>query len=299
LLSDVVRFNRAARELARTDTPDDRSLGQLVDALGLSPGFLDWYLVPMGAAIWSADPTTVTAMPASTMARFFDTHGLLQLGGRPRWRTVTGGSARYVETLVGRLRGRVHAGTGVDAVVRGTHGVELCTTGGERRTFDHVVLAVHSDQALRLLAHPTRREQEILGAIRYQPNRALLHTDTRLLPRTPHAWASWNYRRPVRSTGKVAVTYLMNRLHRARWPVPVLVTLNQDEEIHPATVLAEATYHHPVIDGPAVAAQRRHGEIDGRDRVSFAGAYWGNGFHEDGLQSAVRVCRSLGSEVPW
>lgn len=299
MLRDVVRFNRAARRLVDAGTDDGVTLGEFVAARGWSRELLEWYLVPMGSAIWSADPRTFADIPAVTFARFFENHGLLRLGDRPRWRAVTGGSARYVDAIVDRLGDRVRTGVGIDKVVRRDGGIELHTTGGDSIAADHVVLAVHSDQALRLLADPTIAEREVLGAIRYQPNLATLHTDERLLPRSRRAWASWNYHRLDGDRDQVAVTYLMNRLQQAPWSHPVLVTLNHREAIDDTAVLADITYTHPVFDAAAVAAQSRHGEISGRDGVSFAGAYWGNGFHEDGVQSALRVCRALGVEEPW
>jgi predicted NAD/FAD-binding protein len=302
MLVDVVRFNRAARRLvAAGDADPALTLGRFVAEGGWSPRFVDWYLVPLGSAIWSADPASFADIPAATFARFFDNHGLLRLGDQPRWRTVDGGGARYVEALLRPLQGRVRLGAAVTKIVRrpdqGT--VELTTAAGDPAEFDHVVVATHSDQALGLLADPSPAETEILGAIGYQPNRATLHTDARLLPANRRAWASWNYFRPRAGTGKAAVTYLMNRLQGIRSPDPILVTLNRDEDIDPAKVIAGFDYAHPVFDAAAVRAQGRRAEISGTPVTSFAGAYWGHGFHEDGVQSALRVCRALGVTVPW
>lgn len=302
MLVDVVRFNRAARRLAADPgASPGPTLGQFLAEGRWSPQLVDWYLVPLGSAIWSADPASFTDIPASTFARFFDNHGLLRLGDQPRWRTVDGGASTYVEAILGGLRGRVQLGAGVEKVVRrpadGT--VELVTADGRLEVFDHVVVATHSDQALRLLADPSAAERDILGSIRYQPNRATLHTDGRLLPRSPRAWASWNYHRMTVPREEATVTYFLNRLQGIESPLPILVTLNREEDIDPGAVIATFTYDHPVLDAGAVAAQHRHHEISGRDGISYAGAYWGHGFHEDGVQSALGVSRALGAEAPW
>jgi uncharacterized protein len=302
MLLDVARFNRAARRLAADPgAPSELTLGEFLARGRWSREFVDWYLVPLGSAIWSADPTSFIGMPATTFARFFDNHGLLRLGGQPRWRTIDGGAVRYVDAVLGRLRGRARLGTGVEKVVRrpadGT--VELLTTDGRLEGFDHVVMATHSDQALRLLSDSSAAERDILGRIRYQPNQATLHTDVRLLPRNRRAWASWNYHRMASAGQRATVTYDLNRLQGIESRLPILLTLNRDQDIDPASVLATFEYDHPVLDAGAIAAQPRHDEISGRDATSFAGAYWGYGFHEDGVQSALHVCRALGVEAPW
>ncbi len=302
MLRDVVRFNRAARRLAAdTHADPDLTLGEFLAGGRWSRELVDWYLIPLGSAIWSADPRSFACIPATTFARFFDNHGLLRLGDQPRWRTVDGGAARYVEAILGRLRGGVQLGTGVEKIVRrpddGT--IELRTDEGQLAEFDHVILATHSDQALQLLADPSPVERDILGAIRYQPNQATLHTDQRLMPRHRRAWASWNYHRTPVDTGRATVTYYLNRLQGIESNVPILLTLNRDADIDPALVLGRFEYDHPVLDATAVRAQRRHEEISGRNGTSFAGAYWRYGFHEDGVQSALAVCRALGAEAPW
>jgi predicted NAD/FAD-binding protein len=301
MLADVVRFNRAARRALEQGTDPDLTLGDFLTRGRWSRQLVDWYVVPLGSAIWSADPGSFADIPLVSFARFFDNHGLLRLGDQPRWRTIEGGAARYVETILRPLRGRVRMGTGVDKIVRrpAQSTVEVRTATGDLREYDQVVLANHSDQALRLLADPTPAEREVLGAIRYQPNRATLHTDARLLPRQRRAWASWNYHRPVEDRGGVQVTYLMNRLQGIGSRRPLLLTLNRDDDIDPAEVLDTFEYAHPVLDPAAVRAQRRRDEISGWGGTWYAGAYWGYGFHEDGVQSALHVCRGLGVEVPW
>lgn len=295
MLADVGRFNRLARELLEDPPPDDVTLEDVLGSHRWSPGFRDWYLIPLGSSIWSADPTTFTRIPATIFARFFERHGLLRLRDQPRWRTVTGGSRTYVQAILGPLQaeGRLRLGTPIDKIRREAGGVELVSRGGAE-SFDHVVVATHSDQALRLLSDPDRLENETLGAIRYQPNRATLHTDARLLPRNRRAWASWNYHRLHADTDQATLTYHLNRLQGIASTTPVLLTLNEDHAIDPESVLARMDYAHPVLDHGAVIAQGRHGEINGARRTWYCGAYWGNGFHEDGVRSAAETCRALG-----
>jgi predicted NAD/FAD-binding protein len=294
MLADVARFNRLARRLLEDPTAPAGTLADLLAGHRWSQGFFDWYLVPMGSAVWSADPTTFTRIPARTFAEFFGRHGLLRFGDQPEWRTVTGGSSRYVEAIVAPLRhrGRLHLATSITKVRREAGRVELLTDTGPS-AFDHVILAVHSDQALGLLSDPTGEERATLGAIRYQQNRATLHTDTRLLPVNQRAWAAWNYLRPPERTHQATLTYYLNRLQGLDLARPLLVTLNRDEEIEPDLVLRRFDYAHPVIDQPAVSAQSRQKALS-RGDVSYCGAYWGYGFHEDGVNSAVAVCERFG-----
>ncbi len=295
MLADIGRFNRLALGLLEDPPSDAVTLQDVLDGRKWSAGFLDWYLLPLGASIWSADPRIWSRMPAAAFARFFERHGLLRLRDQPAWRTVAGGSQSYVQAIVRPLRaeGRVRLGTPIDKIRREAGTVEIVGPGGVE-SFDHVVVATHSDQALRLLSDPDRLELETLGAIGYQPNRATLHTDVSLLPRNRKAWASWNYHRLRTDTDRATLTYYLNRLQGLRSRTPVLVTLNRDDAVDPAHVIARMDYAHPVLDPPAVAAQRRHAEINGTRRTWFCGAYWGYGFHEDGVRSAVETCRALG-----
>lgn len=295
MLVDIGRFNRLARGLLEDPPPDHVTLEDVLVPHRWSSGFRDWYLVPLGSSIWSADPKTFSRIPAATFARFFERHGLLRLRDQPSWRTVTGGSQTYVQAILGPLEaeGRLRLGTPIDKIRRETGGVELVGPGGAE-SFDHVIVATHSDQALRMLSDPDRAERSTLGAIRYQANRATLHTDAQLLPRTRRAWASWNYHRLHAETDQATLTYHLNQLQAIPSTTPVLVTLNQDEAIDPELVLARMDYAHPVLDSAAIAAQRHHAEINGVRRTWFCGAYWGYGFHEDGVRSAVETCRTLG-----
>ncbi len=295
MLADVIRFNRTARGLLATDHPTQRSLADLLADGHWSPQFVNWYLIPMGSSIWSADPSTFLDMPAVTFARFFDNHGLLEYGNQPSWRTVVGGSKQYVEAILAPLGRALRLSSPVSKVTRRIDGVELHSEMGPER-FDHVVLATHSDQALRLLSDPSASEHEVLSAIRYQANRATLHTDERLLPTNRRAWASWNYHRLADQPQVATLTYRLRSLQGIQSAQELLITLNRDDAIRDDRVLARIDYAHPVFDVPAIAAQRRHEELNGGRRTWFCGAYWGYGFHEDGVQSARTVCRRLAGE---
>ena len=299
MLVDVARFNRAGQRLL-SDPPDTSyTLADMLAEGRWSKAFADWYLVPLGSSIWSADPASFTQMPASTLTRFFDRHGMLSVADKPAWRTVTGGAVHYVDAALAPVRaaGRLRLSSPVEQILRTDEGVELRCGGGRPQRFDHVVVATHSDQALAMLADASRAEKEVLGDIRYQPNRVTLHTDARLMPTNRRAWAAWNYHRPATPSDRVTVTYDLNRLQGLGGTMPILVSLNRDDDIDPAKVLRRFEYSHPVMDSAAVAAQARHREISGPHGVSFCGAYWGSGFHEDGVQSALSVCEGLG--VRW
>ncbi len=295
MLSDIVRFNRMARSLLETPHDATVSLGDLLDRGRWSSQFLNWYLVPMGSSIWSADPSTFLDMPAVTFARFFANHGLLEYGNQPDWRTVDGGSRRYVDAVLAPLGSAVRLDEPVDKVTRSEDEVELHTVNGPER-FDHVVIATHSDQALDLLSDPLPVEREVLGAIAYQPNRATLHTDVSLLPANRRAWASWNYHRLPDHPTQATLTYRLRSLQGIDSRDELLITLNRDDAIDPDKVLRTFDYTHPVYDVAAVAAQQRQEELNGVRRTWFCGAYWGYGFHEDGVQSARVVCRRLAGE---
>ena len=295
MLRDVVRFQREARALLTSD--DDPSLGEWLERRRFSSAFVERLIVPQAAAVWSADPRQMWSFPARFLAEFFDNHGMLGLRERPRWRAVAGGSHRYVAALVRPFGHRLRLGTPVRAIQRHSGHVTVTPSGGAPERFDEVVLATHSDQALALLADATAREHEVLGAIPYQRNEAVLHTDARMLPRRRRAWASWNYHLLDAPSGLPTVTYHMNRLQSLDASEQLCVTLNRTAAIDPAKVIRTVGYAHPVYTSAGAAAQRRHREISGQRRTHFCGAYWGWGFHEDGVASAVRVAETLGGQT--
>lgn len=311
MLAEVPRFQRAAQALLLS-ADEHVSLSSWLREQRFSRYFIERLIVPQTAAVWSADPRQMSSFPALFLARFFENHGMLGLRGRPNWRTVAGGSQRYVEALTAGFRDRVHLDSPVTAITRERDGVSVVPAGGEPRTFDHVVIAAHSDQALEMLTDPTWREREILESIPYQENEAVLHTDRSLLPLRRAAWASWNYHlspggEPAgggfsgggfAAGGRTAVTYHLNRLQRLPGEQQFCVTLNLVERIDPRLVLERITYSHPVYTPHGVAAQRRVAEISGPEsRTHFCGAYWGWGFHEDGVNSALRVAESFGARL--
>ncbi len=289
MLADILRFNREAPALL--DQPGNPvTLGEYLDSNGYSKGFIDHYIVPMGAAIWSATPGGMRAVPATFFIRFFHNHGLLSVNQRPVWRVVRGGSRSYVEKLVAGHRDRIRLDTPVEWIRRHPGYVEVKARGAAVEKFDRIFLACHSDQALELLADPTPEERAVLGAIRYQQNEAVLHTDQSLMPKRRLAWAAWNYHIPQGASdpeGKAALTYNMNILQSLAAPVQFCVTLNYTAAIDPGKIIQTFNYTHPVFTEKAVAAQQRHREINGARRTYFCGAYWRYGFHEDGVVSAI------------
>lgn len=296
MLVEVRRFQREARALLIGD--GDPSLGEWLEQLRFSRLFIDRLIVPQASAVWSADPGQMWTFPARFLFSFFDNHGVLHLQDRPKWRTVTGGSHTYVDALTAGFAHRIRTGEPVTAIERHDDHVSVRPRGGEAELFDHVILAVHSDQALRMLADASDREHEILAAIPYQLNQAVLHTDRRLLPRRRRAWASWNYHLGGESTGRTRVTYHMNRLQSLSADREFCVTLNRSEAIDPEKVIETIEYAHPVYTSRGALAQKRHAEISGTARTHYCGAYWGWGFHEDGVVSALRVCERLGARLP-
>ena len=290
MVRDILRFNREAPALL--GTPGGESpLGEVLRAGGYGRAFVEQYIVPMGAAIWSTDAATMQAFPAKFFIRFLLNHGMLSVDERPTWRVVKGGSARYVEKLVAPFRDRIRLRTPVEWIRRLPGQVVVKPRGGAPEHFDALFLACHSDQALRLLADPSPAETEVLSAIPYQENEAVLHTDARLLPRKRLAWAAWNYHVLREDSRRVALTYNMNILQGLDAPEPFLVTLNRTDEIDPSKVLRRITYHHPLYTAAGVAAQARQAEINGPLRTFFCGAYWRNGFHEDGVVSALEALK--------
>jgi uncharacterized protein len=296
MLADLARFNRAARELIGRPG-DATSLGHWLEEHRFSRPFIERLIVPQAAAVWSADPRQMWSLPARFLAEFFDNHGMLGFRGRPRWRVIKGGSARYVDALIAPWQQRLRLRSPVQGVARADDHVLVKTRGAEAERFDQVVVATHSDQALRMLSDASNAEHEILGSIPYQANEAVLHTDERMLPRRRRAWASWNYHLLERPTGCATVTYHMNRLQSLQAEREFCVTLNRTEEIAPEKVIRTIPYAHPVYTAAGIRAQDRVAEISGQNRTHFCGAYWGAGFHEDGVASALRVAEQFGAKL--
>jgi predicted NAD/FAD-binding protein len=292
MLRDLLRFYREAPLLLH-HPGDGPSLGEYLRLCGYGAAFRDEHLVPMASALWSSSPGRILEFPARYLVQFMANHQMLNVSGRPVWRVVRGGSASYVRALRARWRVSERLRCPVRKVRRGPKGVLVSHDGGQE-SFDQVVLACHSDQALALLAEPTDRERSILGAIAYRPNDVVLHTDAALLPRRRRAWAAWNALIPREAAAACTVSYCMNLLQGIDSPQPIVVTLNSVAAIDPARVLRRLRYEHPLYTHATVAAQRRRAEIQGVERIWFAGAYWGWGFHEDGMRSAVEVAAGLG-----
>ena len=287
MLRDVLRFFRdAVADVQRYGR--QQTIGEYLRSRNYSKEFVDDYLVPMTAAIWSAEPVAVLDMPALFLVRFFKNHGLLQLKDRPQWRVIEGGSREYVRKLVAGHAERVRLNSPVQSIERLQDGVAITSATAGREIYDFVFIACHSDQALGLLADPTPAEEAVLGAIAYQPNEAVLHTDTSLLPIRKRAWSSWNYLVPSDPRKHVTVSYNMNILQGLDARQTYVVTLNDDGRIDPDKVIRKVEYEHPVYTLETIAAQQRHAEIN-CDRTFYCGAYWRNGFHEDGVVSALNA----------
>jgi predicted NAD/FAD-binding protein len=286
MVSDIVRFNREAPRLLDTEG-DEIALGEYLAEHRYSRAFRDDYLIPMGAAIWSTDPQCMLGFPARFFVRFMHNHGMLTVNDRPTWRTIAGGSARYVERLVAPWRHRIRLQCAVTQVRRFNDGVWVSAHGAPTERYDHVFFACHADEALRVLADPSPAEREILDALPFQRNEAVLHTDTSLLPRRPLAWAAWNYHVLPGRGQHVALTYNMNILQGLKSRHTFCVTLNRSDSIDPRRVLRRLSYDHPLFTPAGIAAQRRHHEISGVRRTHYCGAYWRYGFHEDGVVSAL------------
>jgi predicted NAD/FAD-binding protein len=305
MLLDILRFNRAAPQVLQLED-HDLTLDEFLQQGKYSPEFIQHYILPMGAAIWSASPQGMGGVPVGFFVRFFHNHGLLSVDDRPTWRVIRGGSRQYVDKLVAKFRDRIWLNSPVEWIQRKPDHVEIKARGQEVKKFDRVFLACHSNQALALLRDASTAERAVLGAMAYQRNQAVLHTDNSLMPRRKRAWAAWNYhllrtaagsirtaagsiRTAAARDGKVSLSYNMNILQGVKAPVDFLVTLNHRDAIDPAKIIAEFDYDHPVFDRAAVAAQQRQRELNGSLSTYFCGAYWRNGFHEDGVVSAMNA----------
>jgi predicted NAD/FAD-binding protein len=297
MLRDIMRFNKEVqKDLLDGQIGAETTLGDYLKQQGYGQRFIDHYIVPMGAAIWSMSLADMLGFPLQFFVRFFRNHGLLSVTNRPQWRVIQGGSSAYVKPLTASFAERIRLNCPVQRVERQADGVTVISSAGSE-FFDEVIFACHSDQALRLLAEPSLREHEILGALRYADNDVVLHTDTRLLPRRELAWASWNYRLGGPIEKPAALTYNMNILQGIQAPQTFCVSLNQTEQIDPQKILARYTYAHPQYSLAATAAQARWQEISGQQHTHFCGAFWASGFHEDGVVSALRVAETFGEQL--
>lgn len=285
MIRDILRFNKSAPELLADGS--EIKLGDYLKQGSYSSQFIDHYIVPMGSAIWSTDAGQMLDFPARFFVRFFHNHGMLSVNNRPQWRTIQGGSASYVQALTSPFRQCIRLNTPIESVRRLKKSVRVKPALGEEETFDYVFLTCHSDQALEMLKDKSDAETEILGAIPYQDNSVFLHHDVSLLPKRKLAWAAWNYHVTKPAAERVAVTYNMNILQNLQSNEPLLVTLNHTGPIAPEKIIKRLSYKHPVYTLAGAAAQARHAEISGVNRTGFAGAYWRNGFHEDGVVSAL------------
>ena len=293
MIRDILRFNKAAKAFAAGDD-DTTTLGEFIRREGFGELFVEKYIVPMGAAIWSSDQVRMREFPFRYFARFFENHGFLNVDDRPQWLVIEGGSRSYVEALTRPYADRIRLETPVESVRRFTDHVEVTPRDAAPETFEHVVIAAHGDQALRMLTDPTDDEWRVLGAFRYQPNDTVLHTDATIMPRAKRAWASWNYHVDDTPVDGPSVTYWMNRLQSLTAEEQYCVTLNRDHAIAPSRIVDRYRYEHPIYTREAVASQDHHDAVNGVRRTWFCGAYWGFGFHEDGVKSALAVGRRFG-----
>ncbi len=289
MIRDILRFNKTSLELLGEG--NEIKLGDYLQQGKYSQQFIDNYIIPMGSAIWSTEARQMLDFPARFFVRFFHNHGMLTVNDRPQWRTVAGGSASYVNALTEPFKHKIKLNTPIESVCRLKNSVRVKPLFGEEEKFDYVFFACHSDQALKMLSDKTQTEIDILSAIPYQENTVYLHHDVSLMPKRKLAWAAWNYHVTEQPTDRVAVTYNMNILQNLQSTEPLLVTLNHTRLINPAKVIKRLKYTHPIYTIAGAAAQARHAEISGVNRTGFAGAYWRNGFHEDGVVSALAALK--------
>ena len=300
MLADLLRFNKLCTRIAEqgVDAELMQPLGEFLSAHRFGAAFRDWYFLPMLGCIWSCPTDQMLQFPVATMIRFCHNHGLIQVANRPQWHTVAGGARHYVDKILAGIADK-RLNTPVRLIERDAAGVRIVTERGAER-FDQLVLATHSDQALALLREPSALERELLGATRYQPNRAVLHTDVSVMPQRKRAWAAWNYERAAedgRESARVCLHYWLNLLQPLPFAQDVIVSLNPVREIDPARIIGEYEYAHPVFDLAAIRAQQRLGELQGRQHSWFCGAWTGYGFHEDGLKSGLAVAAGLQQQL--
>lgn len=302
LVYDILKFNRHAKALINDNQSDpELTLGEFLSDLHIGKAMQDDYLLPMAAAIWSCPPQQMQSFPAKSFAQFFNNHGLLNVTDRPQWRTVIGGSQCYVEKLLSSFLGEIIINNGVSKVDRQADGVIITLEDGQQIEVDQVVIATHADEALSLLSNPTEQEQKLLSAFRYQENDTYLHTDPNLMPKQRKVWSCWNYlaKQSGETTPSVSVSYWMNALQGLDESQNYFVSLNPIYEIDPDKIIRRIHYMHPVFDNQAMAAQKQLHQLQGDNRTWFAGSYFGYGFHEDALSSAVSIAKNLNVPIPW
>jgi predicted NAD/FAD-binding protein len=286
MIQDILRFNKEAPKLL-DDSQADMPFGEYLKLHHYGKNFIEHYVIPMGSAIWSASPEQMFEFPAKFFIRFFHNHGMLSVSDRPEWRVIKGGSKAYVEKLTQGFKDNIRLNTPIESVSRNDDNVVIKPKNKPAELFDWVFFACHSDQALAMLEDASQDEIEILGAIPYQNNQIVLHTDVNLMPKKRLAWAAWNYHLTEQPLNLAAVTYNMNILQSLESPEPFLVTLNHTSKIDPSKIIKTLNYTHPVFTPQGIVAQLRHADISGVNRTGYAGAYWRNGFHEDGVFSAL------------
>ena len=293
MLWDIIRFNKNARSDLETISPEI-TLEQYLSSKSYSKVFINNYVIPMGSAIWSTKADSMLRVPALFFIRFFNNHGLLQIKNRSGWWVIKGGSKEYIKKMIVDFKSKIRLNTGIDSITRDQDKIIIKTETGIEEEFDAVVIGTHSDQALKMLKDPSPKEQEILKALPYQSNDAILHTDLTVLPKRKSAWASWNYNLDQESDNPVTMTYNMNILQSLNASETYCVTLNSNELIEQGKILKKLQYHHPLFTIGGIDAQKRKGEISGVNNTYYCGAYWHNGFHEDGVVSALEVCSHFG-----
>lgn len=297
MLTNILRFHDQAPGILSNGLDDTTTVAEFSGSYNYSKKFVEYYLVPLGASLWSCPAEKFRQFPIKFVLEFLDNHCMLQVNGRPPWKTVTGGSREYVKSLVKEFRDIIHLNTPVKKVVRENESVALHFTGGMIQRFDEVILATHADTSLMLIEDGDKLETEVLRQFPYQDNETVLHMDTSLLPERERAWASWNYRIPESKSSHVAVTYNMNMLQGLDSTHTYCVSLNQTASINPEKIIKTIQYHHPVFQPGRDQAQSEHQQLIRRNRISYCGAYWGYGFHEDGVRSALSVCQAFNREL--
>ncbi len=296
ILFDVLRFNKTAKRFLQQSS-EELSLEEFLKKYGFSNAFTQYYILPMGAAIWSSCTNQIKHYPARSFLKFFYNHGLLNIKNRPQWKTIRGGSKRYVSELIKPFRHKIFLGSKVEKVTRNENNIIVHAHDHEPSHFDHIIFACHSDQALKILENPTSKELSILSNLKFQHNTAVLHTDPKFMPKRKELWSSWNYWVPQSESKTVKVTYYMNRLQNLSSDRNYFVTLNSNDIIDPEKVLYSVNYSHPVFDISAIESQRQFSDINGIKNTWYCGAYWRNGFHEDGVWSAIQSVNLLNNRI--